>query len=75
MTPKFAEAYPVFIMYEQLNLNGFFEDDYSLDTIWAESCTYYDKFLNSEYNKETQSEYDCIAQYVKNLAIFYNQKN
>jgi hypothetical protein len=71
MTSKFTEAYPVFIMYEQLNLYGFFEDDYSLDTIWAEACSYYDKFLDSEYNKESESEYDCIANYVKSIMDFY----
>jgi len=73
MTSKFAEAYPVFIMYEQLNLNKFFEVDYSLDTIWEEACSYYDKFLDSEFNKESESEYDCIAKYVKSIMIFYTK--
>jgi hypothetical protein len=68
--PNFLNAYPVFIMHEQLNLHGFFEDQ-SLDLIWESCCGHYNDFLNSKFNDSNKSEYDCIADYVRNLMEFY----
>ena len=59
-------AYPIFIMWEQLKLNNFFEDQ-SLDEMWEHSCMEYQMFRQSKYDTDSQSEYDCIAQYVKSL--------
>lgn len=69
----YTSAYPVFIMYEQLNLNGFFktELEYGLDEIWDSSCEHYQKFVESKYNDEYKSEYDCIVDYVN--ALYDNQ--
>jgi len=68
-TPLFISAYPVFIMHEQLNLNGFLENTYShgLDAVWEHCCMEYEIFINSEYNDENKSEYDCIVKYVQHL--------
>jgi hypothetical protein len=63
---KGLNAYPIFIMWEQLNLNNFFEDQ-SLDEMWEDSCMEYEMFKRSKYDDEFQSEYDCITQYVKSL--------
>lgn len=67
----YISAYPVFIMYEQLNLIEFFESDWGLDEIWESSCIHYEEFVNSKYNDENQSEYDCITKYVKGLIEQY----
>jgi len=69
-TSKFLSSYPVFIMWEQLNLNGFFENE-SLDIMWELSCSHYEDFLITPYNSDEKSEYDCINEYVKNLIKFY----
>lgn len=67
-------AYPVFIMYEQLNLNGYYESDFGLDEIWENCCIHYDNFVKSKFNDEFQSEYDCISDYVKALIKSYQSQ-
>ncbi len=64
------DAYPIFIMWEQLNLNNFL-DDMALDESWEHSCLHYGIFLQSEFNKESESEYECIRKYVQSLVQFY----
>ncbi len=65
------DAYPVFIMWEQLNLNNFL-DDMAMDEMWEHSCMHYGIFLQSEFNKELESEYICIYKYVQSLIQVYN---
>lgn len=62
-----TSAYPVFIMYEQLNMKGFFESELGLDEIWEICCEHYANFDDSKYNNQDKSEYDCIVDYVDAL--------
>ena len=64
-----ADAYPVFIMHEQLNLYGFLHESYKqgLDAVWEHCCMEYAMFLLSKYDVAGKSEYDCIVNYVKSL--------
>lgn len=48
------DAYPIFIMWEQLKLNNFFEDQ-SLDEMWEHSCMEYQMFRQSNYDTDSQS--------------------
>lgn len=69
-TRKFKgdDAYPVFVMLEQMNINGLIDWDEPLDTIW-ESCVYeYARFERGAFNDTGRSEYDCISDYVRNIA-------
>lgn len=63
------DAYPVFIMHEQLSLHGFLNEPYEhgLDYVWDYCCMEYATFLPSKYNVADKSEYDCIVDYVKSL--------
>jgi len=60
------DAYPIFIMHEQLLSHGFLDDE-SLDEMWTHCCLEYQMFLKSNYNSDKMSEYDCIQLYVKSL--------
>ena len=62
-----ADAYPVFIMYEQLNCQGLLDDSQALDEIWEGCCMHYATFLPSKFNRFDKSEYDCIVDYVNSL--------
>lgn len=70
-TAQHLSSYPVFIMHEQLNLNGLLDGE-SLDIQWELSCNHYADFKKSDYNDDNQSEYDCIRKYVINLMKSYN---
>jgi hypothetical protein len=67
---KNLSSYPVFIMWEQLNINGFYEANngrFGLDEMWESACTHYEDFKKSNYDNPHESEYDCIMDYVKSI--------
>lgn len=61
------DAYPIFIMFEALYKRKFLDFNQGLDSVW-ENCVFeYAMFQGSQFNREDQSEYDCIHAYVRNL--------
>ena len=42
-----------------------FEEE-ACDTKWDTASEMYEKFLDSKYNVETKSEYDCIEEFLSN---------
>lgn len=69
MNSKLFEAYPVFIMHEQLLIAGKLSHTYGqgLDAVWEHCILEYTMFLKSRFNSENESEYDCIVEYVNSL--------
>lgn len=63
-----ADAYPVFVMYEQLNAKNLLNFDEGLDRVWENCVVEYQSFRQSEYNDSSKSEYCCIVNYVEVLA-------
>lgn len=63
---KFGNDYGVFIMHEQLKAKGLLDKHYEIGLyeVWEHCVAKYLHFLNSDYNSERQSEYDCIVDYV-----------
>lgn len=45
--------------------------DFGIDEIWENCCIHYDNFVNSKFNNEFKSEYDCISDYVEALMESY----
>ena len=61
------DAYPVFIMFEQLYLRKFLNFNTGLEAVW-EHCVYeYKMFQGSKFDDSKKSEYDCIREYVLSI--------
>lgn len=60
-------SYPIFVMYNELQLRDMLPDTDALDIIWEHCVEEYEKFFYSDYNKPSKSEFDCITDYVKHL--------
>ena len=58
--------YYIHIMQIIANEGNIFDGDQSEDDRWAESHNLYDEFLESKYNTDAKSEYDCIQDFVDN---------
>ena len=43
----------------------------ALDTKWDIASEVYGKFLDSKYNVETKSEYDCIEEFLNHTKLDY----
>jgi len=70
------DAYPVFVMYQLLKLNGILDSkEQTDDAIWEFAVLEYELFKRkTKYNNPSKSEYDCIAEYVKTLVVVPEEK-
>ena len=61
------DAYPVFIVYKELEARNAIPDHLGndLDLIWSHCVEIYEGFVKSEENDHDRSEYDCIVAYLK----------
>jgi len=59
---KYADAYGVFMIADRLQ---YFDCDYDLDELWARASVLYFEFLDSEFNVDSKSEMDCIADFLQ----------
>ena len=59
---KYADAYGVFMIADRLQ---YFDYGYDLDELWARASVLYLDFLDSEFNVDSKSEMDCIADFLQ----------
>jgi hypothetical protein len=59
---KYADAYGVFMIADRLQ---YFDYGYDLDELWARASVLYFEFLDSEFNVDSKSEMDCIADFLQ----------
>lgn len=66
---KIGNDYGVFVMHEHLKNANLLERQYDigLDAVWEYCVAKYIHFLSSDYNNDSQSEYDCIRDYVNSI--------
>ena len=61
--------YGTFIMCQLIQDNTTMFDFDTYDDMWAISQVWYKKFLHSDYNLDSKSEYDCILDYINAVFI------
>ena len=59
---KYADSYGVFMIADRLQ---YFDYGYDLDELWARASVLYLDFLDSEFNVDSKSEMDCIADFLQ----------
>ena len=59
---KYAGAYGVFMIADRLQ---YFDCDYDLDDLWSRASVLYLDFIDSEFNVDSKSEMDCIADFLQ----------
>ncbi len=58
------EGYNIYLMIELAKCHGLIVHELEYDTAWAEGQTLYSKFKKSEFDVDTESEYDCIEKFL-----------
>lgn len=68
------DPYYLFIILELGRCYGVLDSDTEYDNLWSEALKLREEFLNSEYNVEDKSEYDCISNFCQDYAQNMNTK-
>ena len=63
-------GYQIFLMVELARIAGIIEKDLEYDTTWETACRLYSEFLGGKYDIDTEPEYECIEEFLKN----YNEE-
>ena len=71
MTPNPYYIYVTLHLLECLDETLAYE---ALDTKWDIASEVYQNFLDSKYNDETKSEYDCIEEFLTHEPISYDEE-
>lgn len=58
------KGYNIYLMIELAKCHGLIVHELEYDTAWAEGQVLYSKFEKSEFNVDTESEYDCINSFL-----------
>lgn len=64
-----AFYYGTFVMCQLLQENTSMFDFDTYDDMWGISQKHYTRFLHSDYNVDSKSEYDCIVDYINAVYI------
>tara|TARA_R110000868_G_scaffold407831_1_gene689652 strand:- start:493 stop:693 length:201 start_codon:yes stop_codon:yes gene_type:complete len=63
------DGYNVFLAVELARLHNLILADLEYDATWEQATSLYKDFLESPFNVDTASEYDCIYDYFKDLKL------
>ncbi len=70
-------GYEIYLMIELAKCHGLIEKDLEYDLAWDEGNKLYVEFTKSEFNIDTESEYDCIEKFLNKKVeeLKYNLKH
>jgi len=57
-------GYSIYLMIELAKCHGLIVHEQEYDTTWNEGCKLYNEFEESEFDVDTESEYDCIEKFL-----------
>tara|TARA_S200002703_G_scaffold156509_1_gene162305 strand:+ start:159 stop:740 length:582 start_codon:yes stop_codon:yes gene_type:complete len=60
-----TEGYQVYLMLELMKCKGLIDEDEAYDLAWGIALKEYERFSQSKFNVDTETEYGCIEDYLK----------
>lgn len=60
-------GYSIFLMIELARLARVIRDGLEYDTVWEQGESLYEDFKESEFNKDTEPEYECMEKFLEKV--------
>ena len=70
----YMDAYYIYVTLHLMECSSESFAQEACDTKWYIAFEVYQKFLDSKYNVETKSEYDCIEEFLTHEPISYDEE-